>query len=390
MALRRSARVGALVAAGDALARPVRSSAVPSRADSKSKAGIQKQRNASKGPKTGKSGKQSDDFAVPSLPSTPRRTKKTPAATQPPVTPTPAAVKMMAVPYSSGDIDDATPTPPADRPAEPHRTNAPLISPETSRQVTYSDEAVDSPPSRAGVPRPSTSTDRLLEEAKAHLLSVDARLKPVIDKHHCHIFSPDGLAEEIDPFRSLASGIIAQQVSGAAAKAIKKRFVALFNDAADEPPSHAFPTPSQVAGCDLARLRSAGLSGRKAEYIQGLAAKFAAGELSADMLLRASDAEVLEKLTAVRGLGRWSVEMFACFGLKRLDVFSTGDLGVQRGMAAHLGKDVSKLKGKGGKWKYMSEHDMLAHSAKFAPYRSLYMWYMWRVENVDVDAVQNN
>ncbi|KKY27364.1 putative dna-3-methyladenine glycosylase [Diplodia seriata] len=122
---------------------------------------------------------------------------------------------------------------------------------------------------------------------------------------------------------------------------------------------------------DLALLRTAGLSGRKAEYVKGLAEKFASGELSAQMLIEASDAEVLERLIAVRGLGRWSVEMFACFALKRMDVFSTGDLGVQRGMAAWLGKDVAKLKssGKGGKWKYLSEKEMLEHSAKFAPYR---------------------
>lgn len=89
------------------------------------------------------------------------------------------------------------------------------------------------------------------------------------------------------------------------------------------------------------------------------------------MLVQASDDEVLAKLTAVRGLGKWSVEMFACFGLKRMDVFSTGDLGVQRGMAAWLGRDVAKLKAKGGtnKWKYLSEKEMLEHSAKFAPYR---------------------
>jgi len=100
---------------------------------------------------------------------------------------------------------------------------------------------------------------------------------------------------------------------------------------------------------------------------------------------------VMEKLIAVRGLGKWSVEMFACFGLKRLDIFSTGDLGVQRGMAAFTGKDVGKLKAKGGgKWKYMSEKDMLELSEKFSPYRSLFMWYMWRVEDVDVSVMQND
>lgn len=61
--------------------------------------------------------------------------------------------------------------------------------------------------------------------------------------------------------------------------------------------------------------------------------------------------------------------MFACFGLKRMDVFSTGDLGVQRGMAALNGKDVSKMKNGKGKWKYMSEKDMVEMSDKFAPYR---------------------
>jgi 3-methyladenine DNA glycosylase/8-oxoguanine DNA glycosylase len=87
------------------------------------------------------------------------------------------------------------------------------------------------------------------------------------------------------------------------------------------------------------------------------------------MLVEASDEEVLEKLVAVRGLGRWSVEMFACFALKRMDIFSTGDLGVQRGMAAYQGRDVAKLKNKGGKWKYMSEADMVRIAEPFAPYR---------------------
>jgi len=91
----------------------------------------------------------------------------------------------------------------------------------------------------------------------------------------------------------------------------------------------SFPTPTEVAQCKVPFLRQAGLSERKAEYIKGLAEKFASGELSAAMLMKASDEEVLEKLTAVRGLGKWSVEMFACFGLKRMDIFSTGDLGVQ-------------------------------------------------------------
>lgn len=157
-------------------------------------------------------------------------------------------------------------------------------------------------------------------------------LQPLIEKHYCRVFCPEGLAEECDPFRSLCSSIMAQQVSGAAASSIKKRFIGLFDGPLDEEKveiNKAFPTPAQVAACEIAFLRQAGLSERKAEYIKGLAQKFASGELSAAMLINASDEEVLEKLTAVRGLGKWSVEMFACFGLKRMDILSTGDLGVQ-------------------------------------------------------------
>ncbi|KAI9678077.1 MAG: 3-methyladenine DNA glycosylase [Caeruleum heppii] len=275
-----------------------------------------------------------DHVKRPRAPTTPGR-KRRAGGDAVPVTPTPSAVGLMTMPYSTGDIDDGTPPPPTTRLAGPHRTNAPLISPESSRVVAYTGEVIDSSPSKATLSSPgrrTLTTSNLLSDACAHLLRVDPRLKPLIDKHHCRIFSTEGLAEEVDPFRSLVSGILAQQVSGAAAKAIKNRFVALFNDGPEDlamGSRHVFPSPSLVAACDLARLRTAGLSGRKAEYIQGLAQKFATGELSARMLVQATDEEVLEKLTAVRGLGRWSVEMFACFGLKRMDVFSTGDLGVQ-------------------------------------------------------------
>ncbi|KAI9708087.1 MAG: 3-methyladenine DNA glycosylase [Bogoriella megaspora] len=354
------------------------------------------------------SASQGTNIATAPGPSTPRKRRKinddpsTPTK-PPPFTPTPSAIGLMTdssplpaarAPYSTGDIDDATPPPPATpRPVEPHLTNAPLSTPGGSRVVAYpSRSAFNSGLSlsqSADLPVPTTTTATLLQEACEHLCKVDPRLRKVVERHHCRIFDPEGLAEEVDPFRSLASGIMAQQVSGAAAKSIKNKFIALFHPSdSTDPPS--FPAPAVVAATNIATLRTAGLSQRKAEYIQGLAEKFASGELSAQMLVRASDEEVLEKLTAVRGLGRWSVEMFACFALKRMDVFSTGDLGVQRGMAAWMGRDVSKLKakGKGGKWKYMSEQEMLDLSAQFAPYRSLFMWYMWRIEDVNLDAIE--
>ncbi|PLB38969.1 DNA-3-methyladenine glycosylase II [Aspergillus candidus] len=301
---------------------------------------------------------------------------------------------------------DSTP-PPLDRPVEPHRTNATLLTPHGSSLVAYPAASEAPSPSKTSRPRrpsPLATTGTLLEKAVAHLIATDPRLEPVIRQYPCPLFSPEGLAEQVDPFRSLVSSIIGQQVSGAAAKSIKEKFVALFqtgaagntssgdsNNSSDNsiPRKDYFPTPEEISRCDIAVLRTAGLSQRKAEYILGLAEKFASGELSARMLLDAEDEELLETLTAVRGLGRWSVEMFACFALKRTDVFSTGDLGVQRGCAAFVGKDVSKLKAKGGgKFKYMPEKEMLEVAANFAPYRSLFMWYMWRIENVDVAVLR--
>ncbi|KAK2764022.1 3-methyladenine DNA glycosylase [Arachnomyces sp. PD_36] len=333
------------------------------------------------------------EFKVPDLPpppSTPKRNTKTLPLL--PVTPTPNLVSDLSSPATRWrDTNPPSSPPPMNRPVDPHTTNATLVTPRGSHLTTYTDSNNNnaSSPSKTktggldlGLPRPTTTTGNLLDEAVAHLIKMDERLRPVIEKFPCRLFSPEGLADEIDPFRSLVSGIIGQQVSGAAAKSIKNKFVALFNSKdneggkkeeeawdRDERDQIRFPTPSEVVKCDIPTLRTAGLSQRKAEYILGLAEKFDSGELSAAMLMKATDEEVLEKLIAVRGLGKWSVEMFACFGLKRIDVFSTGDLGVQRGMAAFMGKDVSKLKAKGGgKFKYMSEKDMIEGAAKFAPY----------------------
>lgn len=318
--------------------------------------------------------------------------KKKRIITHPPLTPTPSAVGIIAERTANGTAGPQTPKPAAvARLANPKGTNAMLLSPETSRLIAPREQEPPSPSKGRGK---ATTTQTLLQEACDHLISVDERMRPLIENHTCRVFSPEGLAEKVDPFESITSGIISQQVSGAAAKSIKNKFVGLFaaGDAKDgnagDGEAQRFPHPSEVAALSLEKLRTAGLSQRKAEYIQGLAEKFTSGELSAQMLQDAPYEEVLAKLIAVRGLGRWSVEMFACFGLKRMDVFSLGDLGVQRGMAAFVGRDVAKLRNKGGKWKYMSEKDMIELSDKFAPYRSLFMWYMWRVEETDVSTME--
>lgn len=274
---------------------------------------------------------------------------------------------------------------PRKRTAAVQKTNAPLQTPGGTRLVRIPTAAALTDLSNTTTSPTHTSpsvgtttltTENLLDTAEAHLISVDPTLKPWIEQFHCKMLDPEGLAEPCEPFAALASGIMGQQVSGAAAKSIRNKFVALFPDIETAngdfggsltSARERFPTPAMVVTRDLATLRTAGLSQRKAEYIHGLAERFVSGELSAQMLINASDEEVLEKLIAVRGLGRWSVEMFACFGLKRTDIFSTGDLGIQRGMAAHKGRDVAKLKNKGGKWKYMSEAEMIEMAAPFSP-----------------------
>ena len=314
MSLRRSARLGT----SPAIKAPVQTTAL--KASRVQHNGVTKPRKHTK----------KETFKVPTKPVAP--SKSSYWSPEPPATGT--ATQELHQHDATNPANNRLHTPPPlDRPVDPHRTNATLLTPHGSSVVAYPVRAEDASPSKTGLSRPTATTGTLLDQATAHLITVDPRLKTVIEQNPCPLFSPAGLAEQIDPFNSLTSSIIGQQVSGAAAKSIRNKFLALFDlsngaDGATVPRSR-FPLPEEVARCDIATLRTAGLSQRKAEYIQGLAEKFAAGELSAQMLARASDEELVEKLTAVRGLGKWSVEMFACFALKRIDVFSTGDLGVQ-------------------------------------------------------------
>ncbi|KAK5628807.1 hypothetical protein RRF57_004522 [Xylaria bambusicola] len=397
MSTRRSAR---LMAASETAASSSRSSEVapppaPARKGRKRKA-------EETDPDTGPDGTTQKPSGKMPATSTKRRGQKT--STPPPSTLTPSNVKMMAEPAAPGVPTYATP--PSKKPraaavnrlADSNTTLATLLSPETSRVVTSKKARTRSPSAsptkqeNVSVPK-APATANILEEGNKFLISVDPRMRPLVENNHCRIFSPEGLAERIDPFEALCSGIISQQVSGPAAKSIKNKFINLFYENEEDSPEseteqsgaededdgqvnkRRFPVPSQVVEMSLEELRTAGLSQRKAEYVSGLAEKFVNGELSAAMLADAPYEEVIKQLTAVRGLGLWSAEMFACFGLKRVDVFSLGDLGVQRGMAAFVGRDVAKLKSKGGKFKYMSEADMKELSDKFKPYRSLFMWY---------------
>ena len=141
-------------------------------------------------------------------PSTPKR-KKASKPILPPLTPTPSAVGLMSTSCNSEDLGDMPPQRPANRLAVPNGTNATLVTPETHRVVAANPLTEISPSKKSNI----KTTAGILEDALAHLIKVEPKLKSVIDKHHCEVFSPQGLAEKIDPFNSLVSGIISQQVS---------------------------------------------------------------------------------------------------------------------------------------------------------------------------------
>ncbi len=212
MALRRSARVSAL-GAQKAVSGSLAAQSTPASRAKTTTTTSGKASGKTKQPKPdGKQPESSNDAPPSTPPRKKRKVQNAPASPHPlATTATPSNVRLMTVPANKRDVDDAS-SPPVDRAAEPHATNAVLVSPETSRVVTYPDAVEDSSPSKPAPPRPTTTTGKLLEEACAHLIKMDPKLKTVIKKHPCPLFSPEGLAQEIDPFRSLVTGIIAQQV----------------------------------------------------------------------------------------------------------------------------------------------------------------------------------
>ncbi|OAX44126.1 DNA glycosylase [Rhizopogon vinicolor AM-OR11-026] len=176
------------------------------------------------------------------------------------------------------------------------------------------------------------------EEAKAHLIRADHRFEDVFAKLRCKPFE---FLEQVHPFRALVESILAQQISWLAARSINHKFIRLYypslpEKVADYSASKSqmdfFPTPHQVANTDVVTLKSAGLSTRKAEYVKDLATRFADGRLSTEKLLAADDETLADMLIEVRGIGRWTVDMFAIFSLRRPNILPVGDLGIQRGM----------------------------------------------------------
>ncbi|EIW70463.1 hypothetical protein TREMEDRAFT_71310 [Tremella mesenterica DSM 1558] len=182
-----------------------------------------------------------------------------------------------------------------------------------------------------------------LQDAITHLSLADPRFGNMFQHLPCKPYIPPYTA--IDPFRTLVTSIIGQQVSWMAARAINGRFRALFGYE-DE---NGFPSPAQVAATEVQTLKGVGLSTRKAEYVISLAEHFLSGQLSTELLRDGSDDQIAKALIAVRGIGQWTVDMFLMFSLKRPDVLPVGDLGVQKGLirwvlAAH--QALPRKKGK--------------------------------------------
>jgi DNA-3-methyladenine glycosylase II len=160
-------------------------------------------------------------------------------------------------------------------------------------------------------------------------------------------------------FAVLASAICYQQLAGKAAASIHGRFVAAVGG--EVTPASVLATPTDV-------LRAAGLSGAKAAALQDLAQKVAEGSVSLDRIGRLSDEDVVAHLVQVRGIGRWTAEMFLLGTLGRLDVWPVGDYGVRAGFATAWGLP-----------EIPAPAVLLDRGDVFRPYRSVVAWYCWRV-----------
>jgi DNA-3-methyladenine glycosylase II len=170
-------------------------------------------------------------------------------------------------------------------------------------------------------------------------------------------------------FRSLAEAIIYQQLSGRAAATILKRFIALF-------PNKPFPLPEDVLKIKVETLRSAGLSNQKASYLKDLAAKFKDGTINPKKFRAMSDVEIIEHVTAVKGIGTWTAHMFLMFTLHRPDVLPTGDLGIQKAF-----QKVFKLK------KLPNPEQMEKLARVWVGHRTLASFYLWRM--LDTQTVKD-
>jgi DNA-3-methyladenine glycosylase II len=159
-------------------------------------------------------------------------------------------------------------------------------------------------------------------------------------------------------FAALAESILYQQLAGAAAGAIHRRFIALFDGEL---------SPDAVLALHPRRMRGVGLSRGKVAAIRDLAAKIVDGTVRLHRIGRLPDDAIVSSLSVVRGIGQWTAEMFLIFQLRRLDVWPVGDYGVRKGYALAYG--LKRLP---------TPKELYALGERFRPYRTVAAWYCWR------------
>ena len=174
----------------------------------------------------------------------------------------------------------------------------------------------------------------------------------------------------LPPFQALVQSVIYQQLNGKAADTILGRFKALF-------PGGAFPSPQELQATDVEQLRSAGLSRPKATYVREIAAKTLDGLVpSLEECDTLTDAAIIERLTEIKGVGRWTVEMSLIFNLGRPDVLPAHDLGVRKGFQIAYRK------------RQLPEPEQLDRfSQRWSPHRSTAALYLWRAADGEAEAV---
>ena len=194
------------------------------------------------------------------------------------------------------------------------------------------------------------------DTACKHLKRNDRVMKRLIPR-----FGEARLQSRGDAFTTLSRSVVGQQISVKAAQSVWTRFAALAS------PQGGPLMPQAVTDLDVPALRGAGLSARKAEYLLDLASHFTDGQVRVSQWDVMADEAIIEELVAIRGIGRWTAEMFLIFHLMRPDVLPLDDLGLIKGISLNYfsGEAVSR-----------AEAREVAEA--WAPYRSVATWYLWR------------
>ena len=212
---------------------------------------------------------------------------------------------------------------------------------------------VIAPPAAAA---PAATLPAYWEEARKHLAKRDRVMKKLIPK-----FGEACLQSRGDAFTTLARSIVGQQISVKAAQSVWDRFALTVGGAATR------LQPTEVLAVETPRLREAGLSARKCEYLLDLARHFSDGQVHPAQWEGMDDEAIITELVAIRGIGRWTAEMFLIFHLLRPNVLPLDDLGLIKGISLNYfsGEPVSRAEARevGEAW---------------APFRSVATWYIWR------------